>query len=262
MVSAIALLVLSGFLLPGVGNALDAGVEEVDDCLRSNLPEKTSRQRVDLECKDRTGGVRTLDANLFWRRGKDDRSETMIEVEGPPEDRGSRYLAIAHKDRTDTWVCLPELQRVRRIHPRSADGQLFCTDFSYEDIQHLQRVPERARAKRLSDATLDGRDVRMVHSDTSELEGSSYHHIIYQVDAQTCLPLKIEFFETAEDLRKRLTTDPDSFIRSGESWVAQKVRMEDLGTGTTSQILVKDIELEADVPARMFTLSNMERRCR
>jgi hypothetical protein len=124
-------------LVPAAGLAADPGIDEIDRCVRSNLPQKASRLRVDLECHDRSGGVWTYEGEVFWRRGKDERSETLIKVEAPPDDRGTLYLSHSSEDRTKTWVCLPELKRVRSLAPGSTEGKLLCTDISSEDIQHM-----------------------------------------------------------------------------------------------------------------------------
>ena len=242
---------LACLLLPGPVGAAPEGVEEVDDCLRRNIPEKSSVQTVQLETTDRTGGTRTLEAKIFWKRAKNDLSNTLIEVEAPPSDRGSLYLWLEGEEHSETWVFLPELQRVRRIHPRSANGSLFGSDFSYEDVQHVQKISSDSSAKRLEDTVLDGRAVYVVRSDTSAVEGTAYDHIVYQIDKETCVPLEIEFFETATELRKRLQADPKSLSQAGDGWVAK-----------STKLLVEKVEIDPDLSDRIFTLSNLQRRAR
>lgn len=254
-------LLASALLLPGPAVAGDEGVEPVDQCMRANLPRRTSKQTVDLSSVDRTGGSRTLKAEIHWKQGEDQLAQTLIEIEAPPADRGSRYLWLEKEDRNDTWVCLPELHRVRRIQPESGGGSLFGTDFSYEDVQHIQRI-SKGSSRRLPDATLEGREVYVLREDTSEQEGSAYDHIVYSIDRQSCLPLQIEFFDSPENRRKVLKTDPESISRAGEGWVARSMSIEDLSQGTSSKLEVEKIDLDVEVPDRMFTLSYLERRCR
>lgn len=255
-------LVLATLVLAPLAGAEEEDIESIDACMRANLPERTSKQSVELKSTDRTGGSRTLEADIHMRRGDNKLAQTLIEVEAPPADRGSRYLWLEQEDRNDTWVCLPELQRVRRVHPSSGDGALFGTDFSYEDVQHMQRISKDSTAKRLPDDTLDGRAVYRVHADTTGQEKSTYDHILYAIDQQSCLPLRIEFFDTPDHRRKLMTTDPASIEKRGEGWVARSVRMEDEAQGTHSELDVEKIELDVEIPKRMFTLSYLERRCR
>jgi hypothetical protein len=241
---------------------LGEGVQPIDACMRNNLPEKTSKQTVDLTSTDRTGGTRTLKAKIHWQQSEGNLARTLMEVEAPPTDRGSRYLWLEAEDRNDTWVCLPELQRVRRIHPSSGEGALFGSEFSYEDVQHIQRISKDGASKRLPDSTLLERDVYVVHADTSGQEGSSYHHIVYSIDKESCLPLQIDFYDTAENVRKRMTSDPESFTQQGDGWVARSVVMNNLAGETTSELEVLKIEVDAEFSERMFTLAHLERRCR
>ena len=242
--------------------AQPGSVDEVDACMRGNLPERASRQTVEFVSTDRTGTSRTLKAKIHWQQGEQDRARTLIEVEAPPADRGSRFLWLEQEKHDDTWICLPELGRVRRIHPSSGDGALFGTDFSYEDVQHLQRITRDATSKRLPDGTVGDREVYVVRAELPVPEETAYHHIVYSIDKETCLPLQIDFYATAEDVAKRMTSDPGSFTREGEVWVARSVTMHTLADETSSELQVLKIEVGADLPDRMFTLAHLERRCR
>ena len=102
----------------------------------------------------------------------------------------------------------------------------------------------------------------IVHADTTREEGSSYDHIVYSIDKETCLPLQIEFFDAPENRVKLLKSDPESFTREGDGWVARSVSMQSLAGGTSSVLKVEKIEVDVEVPDRMFTLSYLERRCR
>jgi outer membrane lipoprotein-sorting protein len=150
---------------------------------------------------------------------------------------------------------------VRRIHESSGDGALFGSEFSYEDIQQVQGISKAGAPKRLPD-TLEERGVYIVHADTTGKEGSAYDHIVYSIDKETCLPLQIEFFDTPENRLKLLKSDPGSFTQEGDGWVARSVTIQNLSGGTASELEVEKIEVDVEVPDRMFTLSYLERRCR
>jgi outer membrane lipoprotein-sorting protein len=248
--------------LSGPTLALGEDVEEIDACMRKNFPERTSKQTVDLVSTDRTGTSRTLKAEIHWRQSEENLARTLIEVEAPPTDRGSRYLWREEKEHDNTWVCLPELGRVRRIHPSSGDGALFGSDLSYEDVQHLQRISKETTSKRLPDTTIGERTAYVVRADMVVTEESAYHHIVYSIDKESCLPLQIEFFDEPENRRKLLKSDPASFSRQGEGWVARSLTIEDLADGTVSTLEVEEIDVDAEVPDRLFTLAHLERRCR
>ena len=65
-----------------------------------------------------------------------------------------------------------------------------------------------------------------------------------------------------EGALKLLKSDPESFTREGDGWVARSVTIQDLSGGTSSELKVEKIDVDVEVPDRMFTLSYLERRCR
>ena len=245
--------------------ARSQSVEEIEACLRANMPEKTAVQTVKLRSVDRSGGKRTLGAKLYWKRTPEGFSRTLIEVESPPSDSGSAYLLLERKGGEDMFIYLPELQRIRRIHPRTASGSLFGTDFSYEDVRRLQSIsPERASVERLPDATLEGRTVSVVRSVPAVTEESPlrYESIVYFVDRESCLPLKIELYGANATLHKVAQADPTSITRSGKGWVARSVSIRDLENETESEIIIEEIELDAEVHDKVFSVQRLERRGR
>ena len=258
-------LLLAALALCLSDSAHSQGVDEIEACLRSNMPETTAVQTIKLRSVDRSGGKRTLGAKLYWKRTPEGYSRTLIEVESPPSDSGSTYLWLERKGGEDMFIYLPELQRVRRIHPRTASGSLFGTDFSYEDVQHLQRIsPERASVERLPDATLEGREVSVVRSVPTGTEEAPprYESIVYFVDRESCLPLKIELYGANATLQKVARADPTSITQEGKGWVARSVSIRDLENETESEIIIEKIELDADVHDKVFSVQRLQRRGR
>jgi hypothetical protein len=127
---------------------LGPGVEEVQRCMERNLPERTARQKVVFERRDRAGNERRIDTTVWWKRDAQDRSRMLALVEAPPDERGTGFLMIEGESGTELFSYLPELGRVRRVTSRSASSFL-GTDLSFEDLEELQTVASRARVERL-----------------------------------------------------------------------------------------------------------------
>jgi hypothetical protein len=226
--------VLCSVLLASSGSALETA-EEVQACVKQNLPQKTSVQEVVMRTFDRVGGERSFEAKIYC-------------------------LALERPEATDMFSYLPEVGRVRRIHPRTMSGSLFGTDFTYEDFQRIQEFGVQAKLKRLPDADLDGRPVYVVESHPLESAESGYERIVSFVDQETCVALKSEFFETGAQPRRRLLADPATLSKEGESWIARTVTMKDLKDGGETRIEVKDIQPDVDIPDRNFSQSRLSRR--
>jgi len=229
----------------------DAGTAAIEACLRGNLPSRSSVQHIRFETTDRMGGSRKLAGTVYWKRGEDDLSRSLIRVESPPDLRGSAYLLIEHGDDVDVFVYLPDYQRVRRITSRSLSGSLFGTDFSYEDMRRLRHVLEAARAERLPDALVEGRNTHVLR--LVPPAESSYGEVRAWVDAETCVPLKMELYARGGELAKVLTTDASTLTRQGPLWVAHAFRLRDLQEGTETRLELGELQVDVDVPDRLFS---------
>ncbi|MEN8181728.1 MAG: outer membrane lipoprotein-sorting protein [Myxococcota bacterium] len=249
--------ILLGFALSGKAEAED--LAEVRAC-EAKVPGRTSVVSLELRSVDRTGGTRTLAGKMRWKLDDEGRSQTLIELEKPPDVRGSAYLLHERESTHDMWVFLPAVAKVRRIHPRSASGRLFGTDFSYDDIARLQGLAVDGKAERLPDALLGGRAVYRVRARLAPEEGSGFARVEYFMDRETCLPLQIEFYGEGGALQKVMRGDPASVERAGSGWVLRSVRIQDLANGTESLLVVSGIQVDVDLPDGLFSLTNLQQR--
>ena len=255
---------MSTFLLMSAAGAQvegSDGMAEIDRCLGENSPEQTMIQETEITTLDRTGSDRTQEAKLYWKRSKKGQSRMFMRVESPPELRGSAYLVIQYEDRpNDMWMYLPEIRKVRRISSRTVSGSLFGTDFSYEDVEYIQLSATGSTSRRLADAELDGRPVYVIESLPGAGAGSAYTRVVAFIDHEYCVPLKTQFYEDGDTLRKLMTADPTKISREVDSWVPRDVVMKDLRRGTASHLVVKEIGIDTEIPDRRFTQSQLERR--
>jgi hypothetical protein len=236
-------------------------IEEIRACMRSNLPEHTSRQRVVLKARDRAGGVRVLEAQLHWKRFRRDLPRVRIRVDDPPDMRGASYLLIEQERgrESEMFVYLPAAQRVRRIAAKSMSDQLWGTDFSYDDMRQLQWIAAEGAHRRLEDREVAGRPTYVLALDLAPEEGSSYRRIVVFVDHDTCVNLRIEFYERDGEPRKVLSAEPESLFQQGERWLARELEMVDLRDQTTSWLSVVEVENDMEIPDRVFNPTFLDR---
>lgn len=249
------------------GTAIRAGdrapvetVRDILDCVSDNAPRSTVRQHFRLMVHDRGGGVQTLEADLYWKRGEDKLSKILVRLSAPADLRGSSYLLIEGDERNDMFAYLPELKLVRRVTGRHSAGSIFGSDFSYEDIERLYNVSLTGQSRRLADEEVSGRAAYLVETVPEPGDDSSYQRTLAYVDQQTCVTLKTVFFEKGDQIRKTLLADVSSIEQAGGIWIAKKVRIEDLRTQTHTELEVVKIEFDLEIPDRMFTRSSLERK--
>jgi hypothetical protein len=222
--------------------------------------DEISIQVLSMTAHDRAGAVTTTRAKVFWREFEDGYSRVLMRLSDPPDMRGAALLMIEKEKGNDTFMYLPELKRVKRISGRMMSGSMFGTDFSYDDFQAMNRLGENARSEEL-----DGRPVHVVASfpqpDPEEPdEEPSYVKMLSYVDQERCVPLRIDFFERGERLRKQLSTDPASIEKMGDVQVARKMEITDLRDDTRTELVVEEIEIDAEVSKSMFSSRKLEQR--
>ena len=243
---------------------MSLSLDEVQDCVDQNRPRESIVQKTTLVARDRTGEERQQVAVFHMKYFEDESWRVFIEIEDPPDLRGSTYLMIQNPgvediEDVETFVYLPDLKRVRRISPSSASGSLFGTDFSYEDFQHFQNVAESSGSVRQPDDDLEGRPVYVVEQIPGPDSGSAYSRVVSLVDKETCVVRKTDFYEKAETPRKRLRVDPAKIERQGESWLPTLVTMRDEKDGTLTTMTVLESKVDGGIPDRYFTVRHLER---
>ena len=80
------------------------------------------------------------------------------------------------------------------------------------------------------------------------------------VDQETCVPLRMEFFGNGDGPRRILEADFSKVTKEATGWVPRELTMNDIVDGTRTTLSVESLEVNADIPWKKFTPSNLERR--
>ncbi len=233
--------------------------EEIEQCVRDNLPRKSSVQTIVFASTDRMGNVTESRSKLYWKEFDDGLSKVMMRFIKPLDLRGAAVLMIEKKGRSpDTMMYLPAIRKVRRVSSRAAASSLFGTDFSYEDFQRLMGLSGEASTARDPDSEIDGREVYVIVVRPGEESISAYERVVTLVDKQTCVPLLTESYEAGDRLRKRLVADPSQITAEKKIWVARKQTIMDLRDETKTELLIEEIEVDGEIHRKMFSERELE----
>jgi hypothetical protein len=236
--------------------------EEIERCVRANLPEKTSVQVIRLVSTDRVGDVRKTEAEIFWHKGRDGLSESLLLFSDPHEMRGARLLLLEGEEHIQAFMYSPELHKPRRITGRMLAGPIAGSDFTYEDFLHLWGLRDRVQGERLPDQVLDGVPVYVVASRTDE-DPFGYERVVTYLQKENCVPLRQEYFETGDRLRKRMTIEraairPES-AGDRSIWVARRLLMYDVRDETRTELIVDEVRLDVPVKRVQFSQGELEK---
>ena len=72
------------------------------------------------------------------------------------------------------------------------------------------------------------------------------------MDLETCVPVRMEFYESGDRLRKRLEVDPARVRSAGSLRLPGAVLASDLRTETSSELIVESLEVDAEIPRQTF----------
>ncbi len=236
--------------------AATSGVEEVRACMRANEPEETSVQTIELTSIDAIGVETESEARVYWKKTETGHSNILLRFFDPPDMRSAGLLILEDEDRTDMWVYLPEVGKIRRVSKHRAKGSLFGSDFTYEEFERLYGMVKNENAKRLPDDVVEGRPVYVIEELPDE--ASSYERTVLFIDKATCVPLRSESYEQGDRLRKVITVKPEHLNKQKNMNYAEELYARDLRNKTESRLVVKRIEVGKNIPKRTFGLHYLE----
>ena len=257
--------VLAALLLLPIGAAAQepAPVQQVRDCLKRNIPKKSSEQTMVFTAIDRIGGQREFRAKMLGMRLADGTRRAKLCIKQPPEMRGSEMLSMETPDGApDSFLFTPELRKAKRITGEGVGGSVFGTDFTYEDLQRWQQLNRPESHVRLPDAEVEGRPVFVLMTTPNEKAQSSYSKVLSYVDQKTCVVIKSESFENGDRLRKLLTAKPDDMLEESGIFAPSEVVMKDVRDETRTIVVVEDLEVDGDLGERSFQVSALGKHCK
>jgi hypothetical protein len=258
-----ALVAIVCWLLGGAASA--DSVEDIESCVASNFPERSSAVSFELRSRHRDGFESRHEGRTYWRRSSQGRAESLICMEQPPSVRGLAYLVLQDDSEVAVWGYLPEKQRVLRIHASAAAkrARIGRTAISYDDLHYLPINLSDAELEGISDALVADREVSVVRLSLPPGGDSPYARVISFIDQESCVALRTEFYETADKLLKILTVDPGKIRRTGGIRLAHSMTIEDLKNEVVTELKIVQVEVDPDLPDRMFVPTRLDQnRCR
>ncbi len=252
---------LAGALLlspPAASAEAQRAFKDVTACVERNLPEPDTIRAVRIVARDRLGAQNVTVVRLYGRSAEGGRRQLLVEFVNPEDLRGAKLLMLEGADGSEIYFKSGEFSKVKRIGGVARAASLFESDFSYEDFQHLQGFSSPGESKRIEDAMVGDRPAYVVQTRPAEAANSAYESIVTAVDKETCIPLRIDFYEPGRRLRKELTVDTAELSKRGSVWVAHAILLRDIRDYTTTLLLVDSTEQEV-LPADMFTVQGFQR---
>ena len=252
-------LVMAALLLPPAATGAEEQQEsrDVTACAERNIPEPDSIRAVRVVARDRLGAQRVTVVKFYGRWTKSGRRQQLAEFIEPADLRGSKLLILEGADESEIYFKSSEVGKAKRISGVGKASAMFDSDFSYEDYEHLQGFRSSGKSKQVEDTLIGTRPVYVIETRPAKTANSAYELIVGFVDKETCVPLRIEFYEAGRRLRKELTVDPAGTVKHGDVWIPHSVLLRDIRDYTTTLLLVDRSEQKV-LPPDMFTVEALQ----
>ncbi len=242
------------------GTAAAASLEEIESCLAANVPNKSSALTVKLRSRQVDGFDSKHQARIY-ARSRQGRAQTLLCMAEPLDVRGLAYLLLEGESGVAVWGYLPEKHRVLQIHASTAArrARIARTAISYDDLRYLPINVSGAEPGEVTESTIDKRKVSVVGLAPPPGEDSLYARIVAFIDQETCVPLRIEFYETADKLLKILKADPAAIRRTGGIRMAHSMTIQDLKQKVVTALRVEKAKIDEDLPDSIFAPNQLQR---
>lgn len=176
----------------------------------------------------------------------------------PQDVRGTAFLVWKHPKKDDErWIFIPALNMTRRIAAQDSSSSFVGSDFSYEDVsgRDLQQDTYKL-VKTMEDYEgKKGQKAYVVESVPASKAG--YKKKISFVDADTCLPLKEEYYDTQGKMFKIFTAEEIKTV-DGIATITRRT-MENVKTGHKTDVRFTDVSYPENIPDDVFSEKSLKK---
>ncbi len=177
-----------------------------------------------------------------------------MEFTAPARDRGTRFLKV----KEEMWMYLPSVERATKIAGHMLRQAMMGSDFSYDDIAENDRLVDLYDMELLGTETVDGSECYVIAL-AAKVPEVNYSQRKIWVDKERYVTVKAEMYARTGKLMKEISAG--EFKHIGPYVFATRVRMVNkLRKDTYTELILNDVQLDVEVPNRVFTKAYLERR--
>ncbi len=168
----------------------------------------------------------------------------------PTDIDGTGLMTLDYPgDKSDQWLYLPALDRVRRISSSRKGGRFVGSDFFYEDLRDREVNMDHHRLGGKGKVGKVACDLLI--STPKERKNSVYSKRISCIHRKTLIPLQVEYYKRGRKPVKRLRARKIKKIQG--YWTVLESTMYDLKKGQQTRLLTKGIKYDQRLPDNLFS---------
>jgi hypothetical protein len=232
--------------------ALSVAQSEIPDtlaCVRAQLPEQAT-MTIEARTADAEGIATQQRARAAYRRGER-RSEISLRVESPADLAGTAYLIRRLPADNSTYLYLPAVGHVQRLHGASG-GKVLGTSLSADDVRHLLTG--------FADGTVSLGPRGQVHAwstrrlyivPAADAAPGAYDKIEVEITDPGCVVVESRFY-LDNRLRKRITAAADSLREQDRYRYASRLEVQIPNETMRSEITILALDPRPSPPDALF----------
>ncbi|MEN8160966.1 MAG: outer membrane lipoprotein-sorting protein, partial [Myxococcota bacterium] len=214
-----------------------------------------------VEIETSKGEMRALKRRIhIAAKFLDGRLHTYAVFREPQYVRGMTFLGVESEDPNRSeqqFVYLPSMKKIRRVSGSQPTDSFLGTDLSYHDFQ--RQHPGRYRPLGVTEGTLDGEPVLRARAEP--LFDAPYLLVRYTIAESDQAILATDYYKRIPDGPYKRMRMPRTHIVSGERCaVPTLIHVEDDQRGTRTQLVIKELRLDAPIDDALFTTAALEKR--
>lgn len=232
---------------PGWAQAPDARELAIRAYEAAYFPGEDVQWEVHLEIVDRRERTRTRVLEVLRRNTGEHQQKYYVYFHEPTAIRRMVFLVWTRgADDDDRWLYLPATDMTQRISGRQKRNSFAGSDFTYEDV--TGRHPDQDDLELVGEGELDGRPVWILRGEPRD--DVEFGHYVIQIDRETDLPLKGEFYTPDGQLHRTLTLEAWEEIDGYLTPTRQRAVNHQTGSETTATM--SNIRYDQGLPERIF----------
>ena len=216
-----------------------------------------------MELIDRKGGTRRRVMTMLRRnQEKSGEQKYFIYFHEPGDVRRLTFMIWKYPGQQDNrWIYVPAVDLIRRIAAEDKYSSFVGSDFSYEDVSGRDLADDTHRL--LGEEPLDGRETFVIES--IPLASAAFTKRVSWIDKENFLPLKIEYYDTQNQLQRTFTANAIEDIAADDEDLERvyptvmKRTMENVKSGHRTVVTVTSVSYDLGLSDEDFSERHMRR---
>jgi len=186
---------------------------------------------------------------------KDNGKKQVMWFTAPPADKGIAFLKIERDNESeDMRMWLPAFKKIRRISSKKKGDSFMGSDLSYEDL-YTRKIKDYT-FNYIKEQKLEDEMCYVLESTPNNKLRSDYIKHTTWVSKEKMIPFKEESFDKKGILKKEKYF---YYIKLDEYWIAEKIIVNDVSKGYSTEVTIENIEINTNVKNNIFQEKNLKR---